>query len=468
MLPESLLDSHIPVAQAANTEDSYETNVFIYIADHEVDMTTETPAVTSQMTGRDIFSSVDTNFQGQQPGFEALILTAQINIANNLWSPEQGAAFITSFIGGGPEEQAELLSELMAQSPAFKGHALDEPAFQSALDAPLSQFSYDEASNSFRVDFTMPMKPVDTHMKITYKTSDGSALPASTFTDTGITLANGIGTKVVTGFSGQTYTDTRHALIPEVPGYTASANSITFNNNDDPDKEQNVTITYRRPAPAFQTFQVYGKQKLYRYQHVDFKKSERIRKYATKPSAYAPVFTVVNTTQSKAGNPRYQLSDGSYITAKSAYVGKLFLGDETAKTLYVTSPKGIWTHTDTAFSDQLTHLKQGSKVTVTKLVRDRSTTRYQLADGTFVTGNQRYVTTAKPQWVTRVKAKGGRNLYSDVTLIHRLKHYRKGHIFNVTGWDYSYGHNQLISGTKRYKVAGGYITGNPKLVKIVD
>jgi len=106
-------------------------------------------------------------------------------------------------------------------------------------------------------------------------------------------------------------------------------------------------------------------------------------------------------------------------------------------------------------------------VAVTKLVKDGDTTRYQLANGTYVTGNQRYVTTDKPQWVTRVKAEGGRNLYSDVDLTHRLKHYRKGHIFTVKGWDYSYGHNQLISGTKRYKISGGYITGNPKLVKII-
>ncbi|KRO04870.1 hypothetical protein IV54_GL000759 [Levilactobacillus paucivorans] len=396
------------------------------------------------------------------------------DVANNICTPEQAEQIYSQYMSGYPNFN---VPDFEALAGAFGNNVIDQELLQERLAATVP---YDGTSESVNVSLEVPLRDVDAHMTITYRTSDGTALPTAPFTAIGATVSGQTATKKITGYQGQVITDAQHTLIPEIPGYTASANSVTFDKSDDSTKnsdsikEQPVTITYTKnssPAPSSpntsQSFRVYGKQKLYRYQHVDFKKSERIRKYATKPSAYAPVFTVVNTTQSKAGNPRYQLSDGSYITAKSAYVGKLFLEDETAKTLYVTNPKVIWTHTTTTFSDQLTHLKQGSQVAVTKLVKDGDTTRYQLADGTFVTGNQRYVTTDKPQWVTHVKAKGGRNLYSDVTLTHRLKHYRKGHIFTVKGWDYSYGHNQLISGTKRYKVAGGYITGNPKLVKII-
>ncbi len=394
-------------------------------------------------------------------------------VANNTLTAGQAALIFYHLTNIGSVSALTDLFNNDAEIFKKENSEIDEPTLQSQLKTYVITYKDvpggDPASN-----YTVPTRAINTHTRITYKTNDGTDLPEKVFQDINATITGNTASKVITGISGNTYQDDNHTLIPEISGYTASANSVTFENGGDSTKEQAVTITYTKnsspatSAPnASQSFRVYGKQKLYRYQHVDFKKSERIRKYATKPSAYAPVFTVVNTTQSKAGNPRYELSDGSYITAKSAYVGKLFLEDETAKTLYVTNPKGIWTHTATDFSDQLNHLKQGSKVAVTKLVKDGDTTRYQLANGTYVTGNQRYVTTDKPQWVTRVKAEGGRNLYSDVDLTHRLKHYRKGHIFTVKGWDYSYGHNQLISGTKRYKISGGYITGNPKLVKII-
>ncbi|KRO04872.1 hypothetical protein IV54_GL000761 [Levilactobacillus paucivorans] len=428
--------------------------------------------INNQTTLRAMTNDMD-KWQRLPDGSNLLQVQLISDMANHILTADQAALTLLQFEG----QEATMLSTYtkafsnLDQTPNWqdiKGKTIDQQNLQYQLDLPIN---YDGKSDPFLVSYIIPTEAADIKMAITYQTNDGTALPTDTFKTIDATMTGQTATKTITGADKQVFTDSNHMLIPKVPGYTANKSSVTFDKNKvDASGVQPVTVTYVKDgstpvAPA--AFQVYGKQKFYRYQHVDFKKNERIRKYATKPSAYAPVFTVVNTTQSKAGNPRYQLSDGSYITAKSAYVGKLFLEDETAKTLYVTNPKGIWTHTSTAFSDQLTHLKQGSKVAVTKLVKDGDTTRYQLADGTFVTGNQRYITTDKPQWVTRVKAVSGRNLYSDVDLTNRLKHYRKGHIFTVKGWDYSYGHNQLIPGTKRYKVAGGYITGNPKLVKIV-
>lgn len=47
-------------------------------------------------------------------------------------------------------------------------------------------------------------------------------------------------------------------------------------------------------------------------------------------------------------------------------------------------------------------------------IKNGPVTRYTLPDGTFITGNKRYVTTTKPKKVIHVKARDGRNLYSDV------------------------------------------------------
>lgn len=467
----SFLNNHIVVAHADDT-----INAKLTLTMPGIPTSTSVihvDYINNQTTLRSMTNDID-KMQNLPDGSNLLQIQLISDIANHILTASQAARTLLLFEG-------QKMTMLPAYTDVFRkldqtpnwrdieGKTIDQQNLKTQLDSPVT---YDGKSDPFLVSYTIPTKPADTKMVITYKKNDGTALPTDTFKAIDTTITGQTATKTITGADNQVFTDSNQMLIPQIPGYTANKSSVTFDKSKvDASGVQPVTITYVKndSAPVTPaTFQVYGKQKLYRYQHVDFKKNERIRKYATKPNAYAPVFTVVNTTQSKAGNPRYQLSDGSYITAKTAYVGKLFLEDETAKVLYVTNPKGIWTHTTTAFSDQLTHLKQGSTVAVTKLVKDGDTTRYQLADGTFVTGNQRYVTTDKPQWVTRVKAEGGRNLYGDVDLTHRLKHYRKGHIFTVKGWDYSYAHNQLISGTKRYKVAGGYITGNSKLVRVID
>ncbi|WP_125572672.1 DUF5776 domain-containing protein [Levilactobacillus huananensis] len=283
----------------------------------------------------------------------------------------------------------------------------------------------------------------------------------------------------VTRENGQKQTVTSPTIAGETPD--SKETFVDFSDakfKEDPDQE--TTVTYTKPTvPATNTgtspvqgsfvpFQVYAKQKIYRYQHIDFKKGERVQGYVKKPRIYAPVFKVVGTATSKAGNPRYKLSDGTYITAKESHIAKLFWQGKTFKKLYVVNPKGIWTHTKTTFDDQLKHLNQGTVISVVKQVKDKSMTRYQLSDGTYITGNKRYVTPNKPKTVTKVQAKGGRNLYSDVNLTRRLKHYKSGHVFVVEGWDYSHGKNPQIFGTKRYKVAGGYITGNQELVTLVE
>ncbi|WP_261810635.1 DUF5776 domain-containing protein [Levilactobacillus humaensis] len=440
------------------------------------------PYTSNQTTIKDIIDKYEERSQTPK-GSVLLEIKLSSYIANNLWTANQAGTFIVNFAQPTDVLPADAAKELSNFADILKPDHLmiDESAFEKMINEPII---HESKLDDFTITSPIPTELASQTIKITYQTNDGTALPADTFKDIEATTDDQSKSfsKSITGADQQVYTDTDHMLIPNVPGYTANKSSVTFDKSKvDASGVQPVTVTYVKnsstpvtpdptPTPSTPaTFQVYGKQKFYSYQHVDFKKSERVKKYAKKPSVYAPVFTVVKTTQSNAGNPRYQLSDGTYITAKSAYVGKLFLR-KNVKTLYVTNPRGTWTHGTVMFNyptQLLHHLKQGTKVTVTHLIKNGPVTRYTLPDGTFITGNKRYVTPTKPKKVIHVKARDGRNLYSDVNLTHRLKHYRKGHIFTVKSWDYSHGHNLSVSGTKRYKIAGGYITGNPKLVKIV-
>jgi len=92
-------------------------------------------------------------------------------------------------------------------------------------------------------------------------------------------------------------------------------------------------------------------------------------------------------------------------------------------------------------------------------------TRYELTDGTYITGNKQFVSPTKPTTPTRVKTKTKVRLYQTVGLKQIRKTYKKGTLITIKGWDYSHGTNYSLTGTKRYRVANGYITANPKFVQ---
>lgn len=218
---------------------------------------------------------------------------------------------------------------------------------------------------------------------------------------------------------------------------------------------------------AVTPFKIYGKQKLYRYTNPTFQNHQRVQGHAKKTRAHAPVFTVVKKTTSKNGAARYQLSDGSHVTANSKYVANLYWKGNNYKTLHVTNPKGVNIHRNTGLTSKVRHMKQGTAIKVAKVVKVGQTTRYQLPNGNYITGSKKYVSPTKPKTVQKVKAKTTVRVYKDVNLTKVAKTYKKGATIKVSGWDHSHGDKTHRSGVKRYKVAGGFITANSKYVKVV-
>ncbi|WP_204120013.1 DUF5776 domain-containing protein [Levilactobacillus wangkuiensis] len=229
----------------------------------------------------------------------------------------------------------------------------------------------------------------------------------------------------------------------------------------------NTTTNTNNVTKSVTPFKVYGKQKLYRYSHANFTNKRRVQAHAKKVKAHAPVFTVVGKTTASNGAARYKLSDGTHITASSKYVGKLYWNGSYKK-LHVTNPKGINTYKTNALSGKVKHVKQGSTVAVKQISKKNGMTRYQLANGKYISGSKKLVSPTKPKQVKKVKAKTTVRLYKDVDLKKVVKTYKKGSVINVKGWDHSHGNVHHVSGYKRYKVAGGYITANSKYVKIAQ
>jgi len=239
------------------------------------------------------------------------------------------------------------------------------------------------------------------------------------------------------------------------------------NNDVDTNIGNNSNTNTNNVTKSVTPFKVYGKQKLYRYSHANFTNKRRVQAHAKKVKAHAPVFTVVGKTTASNGAARYKLSDGTHITASSKYVGKLYWNGSYKK-LHVTNPKGINTYKTNALSGKVKHVKQGATVAVKQISKKNGMTRYQLANGKYISGSKKLVSPTKPKQVKKVKAKTTVRLYKDVDLKKVVKTYKKGSVINVKGWDHSHGNVHHVSGYKRYKVAGGYITANSKYVKIAQ
>ncbi|MFC6274029.1 DUF5776 domain-containing protein [Levilactobacillus tangyuanensis] len=398
------------------------------------------------------------------------------NLNNNLWTIDQATEYVgLPFTANDWAAYTTMLkSDDLPLKQSFDNENFENYLNKRAVDTYDNRRTDPVSGQVFYLyNWYYPEKANDTRAKITYKMADGSAVPADKIPEN---------PRIVTGVSGDTYTDTNHYLIPEIDGYKASTDNFTFDNQAklDVKGDQDITITYTKIPSSHNTaepgepdvatpdpFKVYGKRGLYRYQNPDFNKSERLQGYAQKSKTYAPIFTVIKTVKNKAGLARYQLSDGSYITANPDYVAKLYWQGAHYQTLYVTNPRGVTAHQATTFTDKLGHYKQGSAITVIKRVRQGQMTRYQLADGTYITGNKQWVSPNRPRLVTRVKTKAKVAVYRNTDLKQIRTHYAKNRIITVKGWDDTNGDRSAKPGQKLYRVSGGYILANARDLKVI-
>ncbi|CAM2909250.1 DUF5776 domain-containing protein [Levilactobacillus brevis] len=300
------------------------------------------------------------------------------------------------------------------------------------------------------------------HATVNYKFADGTeAAPSAK----------------LSGYAGLT---TVSAKSPTISGYTPDQKEVAVAFAP---TEKTYTVTYKAnpttptatessassstadEAPTFTPFKIYGKRALYTYKNATFKKNQRVSHYAQKSKAYAPIFEVVGTARSTSGHLRYKLAGGTYVTANADYVGALYWQGMYQK-LYVTNPKGTNAYDGTSFAQatKQKHYRQGTALTVVKQTQVGQTTRYELTNGAYVTGNKQWVSPTKPRLVKQVKVKRTIRLYRDVNGSTFIKRIKPGKTLTVTGWDYSHGRNPKLSGTLRYRVAGGYITANRQFV----
>ncbi|MTV83286.1 mucin-binding protein [Secundilactobacillus folii] len=212
---------------------------------------------------------------------------------------------------------------------------------------------------------------------------------------------------------------------PKVAGYITPA-MPTFTNDvipgTDPEN-QVVTMTYAtapnqgnsgkttEPATNGGTFKriakgkaIYAIQTIGLYKTPNFSKKTRIKVYSKDKRIKRPEFVVIGYSRSKTGVLRYYVQQydpytGKYIKGTKGYITanpkfvKLAYYQSLGKTkrIKVINPRGVKAYATKELKGYKKYYKKGTTLKVVRVVRHKYTTRYQLADGTYITANKKFV-----------------------------------------------------------------------------
>ena len=238
--------------------------------------------------------------------------------------------------------------------------------------------------------------------------------------------------------------------------------------------QQSVTYTYTKNTvtPVVKNSVIYATKGLNLYTTPTFNRSARQAHYAQKSRMNRPMFKVIGFTTSKNGVKRYRVKDlngrrvTGYITTRTDYVAPVYYADK-QKQLTVINPKGLNGYAKKNLTGKRAHYRQGQVLRVKRIVSHNLTTRFILGNGQYVSGNKKLVIAGKRAMPERIRTKTAINRYGTANLIKKNTHIAKGTTLKVTGWTYSNANNFRKGDTLRYKVAGGYITGNSHFVKVI-
>ncbi len=221
---------------------------------------------------------------------------------------------------------------------------------------------------------------------------------------------------------------------------------------------------------------VYSLKKIYLYANKTFKKSQRIAAYSKKPRINRPMFVVTDYARSKHGALRYKVRDVNhhsktdgkrgFITANTQFVRPVYYHSQ-HKVLTVINPRGVNEYGHKNLTRKIKNFKQGTMLKVKGFIKYHLTTRYLLTNGHFVTGNRKLVISGRHKQPKLIKVRKTIYRYNNPNFSHRLNKIKRGITLKIKRWQYSHSNSLSTYGTKRYAVAGGFVSANPKFVKVI-
>lgn len=147
---------------------------------------------------------------------------------------------------------------------------------------------------------------------------------------------------------------------------------------------------------------VYAVKKIYMYKSPNFNKSNRKVRYNKVPRTKRPMFVVTGYSRSNNGALRYQVRDVNhqtkndgkkgYITANTKYVVPVYYQSvPKSRVIKVINSKGIHAYKNRNLTARVRSYKKNTRLRIKKIVKHNLTTRYQLTNGRYITGNKLFV-----------------------------------------------------------------------------
>ncbi|WP_304057164.1 DUF5776 domain-containing protein [Levilactobacillus namurensis] len=270
-------------------------------------------------------------------------------------------------------------------APVIDGYTPDQAALTPTFTAAKQELTFTYQKDPDPV--TSPASSSSSDSESTTTSSDSSATSSNSSASNSTSSVVSPSSDHSTSSVNSSATTSSHPSAPTTPTSSATTTSSS--------SAQSSTTTPSSNAnqAAFKPFKLYVKHNLYAYRHPTFKTSQRVKHYVKRPRVKAQALTVVGTARSKQGLLRYQLANGTYITAQPGFVANLYWQGIHSTKLTVTNPKGAYLYRGTRFTqkNRRKFLKPGTTVKVKQLVHHGMTTRYQLTNGQYLTGNKRFV-----------------------------------------------------------------------------
>lgn len=251
---------------------------------------------------------------------------------------------------------------------------------------------------------------------------------------------------------------------------SATESSTSSASTSDTSSDSNQTVT--EPSLAAKGEVVSGISRLSMYKKPTGDQADQLAVYARKPQINRPMFVVTGYS----GSNFYQVRDvnhGSntygqqgYITTNAKFVIPAYYGSLHPR-VTVINPRGVNSYTNQNLTNKVKHYRQGTILKVSKIVDHNLTTRFYIGNGQYITANKKLVYAGQSRQPKLAKVVRSIYKYRDVNLTQRKKPVKKGTTLKVKRWDYSAANKTNQTGSKRYLIAGGYITANSRFVKVI-
>lgn len=270
----------------------------------------------------------------------------------------------------------------------YDGNTFDNATYNVLFNGKVvTSFNGSDGGTKKQVELSIPVSAQDGKLQIV---KAGAPTPAPS------PSANG------NGGSTTTTTTTTTTNPTSSSSSSSTTTSKPTNTNSDSQIKNNANKLAVPKSAAKVGSVVYASKKIALYKDSTFKKSQRIATYKKAKRVNRPMFIVKGYARSNDGILRYKVKDVNhgtktagktgYITANSKYVSPVYYRSvPKSKIITVISKNGVNAYKTASSKEKVKHYKRGTHLKIKKIVNYHLTSRYQLANGSYVTGNKKLV-----------------------------------------------------------------------------